>query len=542
MAGPVRDLSPEAALTAEAEAGGSIPLGGDPMMPPAAGQTAPSPVQFEALGKSALMFAGGAVVSKAISFAMLPLYTHYLSPADYGALELIELSLDSITVIAGSRLLGGVFRFYHKATSDAGRRSVISTAIWLVCLGYALVCCLAFIEAPLIARLVLGAERYTNLVRLGAVATATSTLTFVTFPYYRLKARFKFLFWAGVVRLAIQVVFNVLLLTVAHLGAEAMFVSTIIANLCLGSVLLSRVLRDVGVRYVPHVAADLYRFGVPLIATQVATIVLTFGDRYFLVKATTLDAVGRYTLAYQFAFLLAMLAQSPIETVWDPKRHEVAKLPRGERDVIYARMFVYSSCILLTAAVGIALFVRSALQLLTRTAYWQAADVVPVLLPAIILQAWSASQDIGIIISERTKWIAAANWAGAGVVLVAYALLIPRYAAWGAATATVIGYAVRYGLILFASQRLWPIRYRWAPVLQLVVLAIGAVGVGLLMPAGPLALAVVMRVAVFIVYLYLVWRLPILTAGDRQAVRRLLADLFEMLANTLKRYPGVMPT
>ncbi len=539
MTEEIRDISPEAALRAEVQAGGNIPLGGDPLMPPSGGETAPQPIQFEALGKSALLFAGGAVVSKAISFVMLPLYTHYLTPADYGAIELIELSLDIITIAAGSRLLGGVFRFYHKATSDAERRSVVSTAVWTVCLGYALVGLIAFLGAPLIARLVLGADHYTELVRLGALAAATSALTFVPQPYFRLTSRFKTILAAQFARLAIQVALNILLLTVVHLGAQSMFISTIVANLCLGSLLVIYVLRQVGTRYAAHVAGDLYRFGVPLIWTQVATFVLTFGDRYFLRKATTLDAVGRYTLAYQFAFLLAMLAQSPFEMVWDPKRHEVAKRPKAERDALYARMFVYANCVLLTGAVGIALFVRSTLQLLTRPVFWEAADVVPVLLIAIVLQAWASSQDIGIIISEKTNWIAAANWAGAAVVLAAYALLIPRYAAWGAAIATVIGYAVRYGLIFTASQRLWPIRYSWAPVWRLVVLALATVAIGVLLPAGPLALAVVSRMGLFVIYLWLAWKLPILSADDRQSAERLIAGALESLATLLRRDAAV---
>jgi O-antigen/teichoic acid export membrane protein len=521
--GVVGEISPEAALTAEAEAGGGVPMGGDPLMPAGAGEAAPPPLQLQALGKSALLFAGAAIASKAVSFVMLPLYTRYLSPADYGAIELIELSLDIITIAAGSRLLGGVFRFYYKATSDSDRSAVISTAIWTVCLGYAIIGCLAFFGAPLIARFVLGADRYTGLVRLGALSAATSAPTFVPTPHFRVQGRFRLIVGAQLSRLGIQVALNIVLLTVAHLGARSMFISTIVANVCLGSVLVVMALRDVGVRYAPHVAADLYRFGLPLVATQVATFILTFGDRYFLRKVATLDAVGRYTLAYQFAFLLAMLAQTPFEMVWDPKRHEVAKRP--DRDSIYARMFVYQNVVLLSSAVAIALFVRVTLQVLTPPAFWGAADVVPILLAAIILQSWSASQDIGIIISERTKWIAAANWAGAITVLVAYALLIPRMAAWGAAIATVIGYAVRYGGIYAKAQQLWPVRYNWTPIRRLTALATAAVVVGVLLPAGPLAFAIVSRACLFVLYLLLAWRLPILTDDERNATRELAAKL-----------------
>ncbi len=305
-------------------------------------------------------------------------------------------------------------------------------------------------------------------------------------------------------RLAIQVTSNILLLTVAHAGVKSMFLSTIIANVFLGTVLTTTALRQVGLRYSRPVAANLYRFGMPLMATQVATFILTFGDRYFLRAATTLDNVGRYNLSYQFAFLLALLAQTPFDMVWDPKRHEVAKRP--DRDAIYSRMFVYLNVVLLTAAVGISLFVHTILQIMTPVPFWPAAYVVPLLLVAMVLQAWTSSQDIGILVSEQTRWIAIANWTGAVVVLAAYALLVPRFLAWGAAGATVIGYAVRYGAIYRTSQRLWRVQYNWRPVVQLGLMAVTTVVIGSTFPTGPLALSIASRAAIFAVYLWMVWR------------------------------------
>jgi hypothetical protein len=98
---------------------------------------------------------------------------------------------------------------------------------------------------------------------------------------------------------------------------------------------------------------------------------------------------------------------------------------------------------------------------------------------------------------------------------------------------------VRYALILIASQRLWPIHYAWAPVLRLSCLAIGTVIIGLLFPNRPLALAVVTRIGLFAVYVWLASKLPILSAEDRLTVRRLTAAGLEAIVAVLKRDPVV---
>ncbi|MGB9625527.1 MAG: lipopolysaccharide biosynthesis protein, partial [Phycisphaerae bacterium] len=42
-----------------------------------------------------------ALASKAVGFLMIPLYTHYLSTADYGRLELLDLTATLISMLAG---------------------------------------------------------------------------------------------------------------------------------------------------------------------------------------------------------------------------------------------------------------------------------------------------------------------------------------------------------------------------------------------------------------------------------------------------------
>src|SRR5436309_10778936 len=63
---------------------------------------------------------------------MLPVYTRYLTPADYGVLQLIDVVVEVASIVAGSRLGTGIFRFYHKAETCEERREVLSTAFMVI--------------------------------------------------------------------------------------------------------------------------------------------------------------------------------------------------------------------------------------------------------------------------------------------------------------------------------------------------------------------------------------------------------------------------
>ena len=518
----------------------------DELPPPDESITEPSvqpsvPVRMSALGGYSLMFALVTMLSNAVSFLMLPIYTRLLTPAMYGAIELVELTFDVLTMVAGARLIGGVFRYYFKAESVADKKAVLTTGTLLISCGYVVVGIAAYLGAEPIARLCLRNVSYVGLVQVGSLTLGTQGLGALPPALLRLQGRFRYAIMFLLARLVVQVALNVVLLVHYRLGPNAIFLSTFLANLVVGGGVLVYLVLPMGLRFSRPVAAALYRYGLPLIAVQGATFILTFGDRYFLNTARDLTTVGVYALAYKFAFSLNNLTQTPFSMVWEPVRFEVAT--HADHDTTYARVFVYFSIALLAGALGIAMFVSDVLHVIATAPFYGAAYVVPILLISIVFQAWTAQHETGILVSERTGYLTIANWLAAGVTLLAYWILIPRWGGWGAAWATVIGYGVRYGLTYSFSQHVWPIRYHWRPVLELAAMTGGTYALSRLIPQGPLVYALPGRIALYVAYLVAVWYSNVLSHKDRSAAVRLVAQtLAEPVARVLRRGEAPLTT
>src|SRR5256886_14286105 len=103
------------------------------------------------IGKHGLVYGGGIILSKAVAFIMLPVYTHYLTPADYGLLQLVDMVLEVASIVAGSRLGAGIFRYYHKANTPGKRRAVLSTALIVLVTSYATAATAILVFAPTIS-------------------------------------------------------------------------------------------------------------------------------------------------------------------------------------------------------------------------------------------------------------------------------------------------------------------------------------------------------------------------------------------------------
>lgn len=469
------------------------------------------------LGRQTALYGLGLVAGRALSFLSLPVYTRLLTPADYGVIQLIEMTFDMLTILAGSRIGHGVFRFYHKAARDEDRKAVLSTALIVLFATYSLIAMAAWVSADTLSNLIFGSSQYVTAIRVAALSFPWGGMMGVSMGYLRLRDRASTFVLLGLLKSVIQLACVMLLLGVMGMDLTGVFVGTLVANTIVGTGVVVHLLRATGIRFETRAARDLVRFGLPLVATQVATFFTTFGDRYFLQDVVGEAAVGIYALAYSFGFLLFKIGYEPFNQVWGPMRFEVAH--RADAGDVLRRTFILMNVLLMTVAVGIGVFVSDLLRIISPPEYWGAADFVPVILVAYVLQGWSAFLDLGILVREKTKYVTWANWSAAAVAGTGYLFLIPALEGWGAALSTVAAFGLRAAMIHAFSQRLWPVDYDWAPVLKLSALAGGTVVAALFVPWMPLVPSILIRILMVGAFGLAVWVLDIIPPDERRWVR-----------------------
>lgn len=417
------------------------------------------------------------MVQRAASFVLLPLYTHRLSPADYGVLQMLQVTLDVAAIALSAGTLAGVLRFFFKTDDEASRRSVFTTALWLLVVFNGLAALLLVAFAPWLAEPIIGTPNGAHLLRLQAACFAAEPLGQVALLQLQARGRAGVYSTLSVVRLALQIALNVFFLVVLERGVEGVLLGTLITNVVMGVGLASWQVATTGWRPDLAIAKNLLRFGLPYRATTAGAFVLTFADRYFLKARHDLTEVGLYGLAYQFGFLLIYASSAPFLQAWNPQRFALSTRPRAERDAAYDDGSRWFAIVVVSAALGLCVFARPILSLMAAATYAGAARLVPIIVAAYVLQAFTDAAELGIQISERTQYATLATWAAVVVVLIGYVVLIPPLGGLGAALATLAAFAVRLGFTWHFAQRLWPIRLRLAPMARLVALAVVAAGV-----------------------------------------------------------------
>lgn len=489
---------------------------------------------FRRLGRDTLIYGIGVVLSRAVSFFMLPVYTRYLTPADYGVLQLLDMTIDISYIVFTAGMSAGMSLFYFQASQESERRDIVRTSFALEMFFTVIGSVALLVLSPWVWKYGLRGAGAVLFVRITAINFLLQMMSAVPLTLLQLRQRSQVIITINLVKLIVQLSLNILFVVVLKEGVKGILFTSLIVNSLHGFGLAGWMLRNSPGRIRMDIIRKLRRFGWPYQISNAGSFLLSFGDRFFLQASRGASAVGLYGLAYQFGFLLHQLSTEQILKAWNPQRLQMLDRPAAERDARYDRGFHYFNLVLITMATGIGVFVQPVIQIMTTTQFHSAARLVPIILAAYVVQSWGLVTQFGIRVSEKTKYFTYSTWVAVVVVVALYATLIPKYGGYGAAIATLVAFVVRFALQHYWSQKLWPVRYTWGRNLTLTGYGVAAVGAAFLIPLRATTSQLALGLGLISLYGILAWS-TILFPDDRQLLTMLLRSPLKALSAARQR-------
>lgn len=466
------------------------------------------------------------VLSRMISFIMIPVYTRVLTPEDYGILELLSMTTDVMAMLTGLGLGWAITRYYYYYDDPRRRGEVVSTALVMTTALFGTATALSMPIADRLSAVLLGTPQHTGLVRLALVSFFLSSLLETPTVYLRAKQASLHAAAIGLVRLSLVLGLNILLVVVLRLGVEGVLLSTIVTSALLAVYLLVITLRETGLRVSRPIMWQLVRYGAPLVAWSVGSFVLHYSDRYFLRAYDGLASVGLYSLAYRFAMLAATFVGAPFGQIWGPKALQIEKNEGANAQPILREISSYYNIALVGCALGLSLFSGDVLRLIAGQDFHAAEEPIPLLCLAIVLFDYRHISQLGATIRERSDLIAYSTAVAAGIVTVLNFALIPRWGMMGAAAATVTAFAAEFFFMSALSARVYSLNYPVREVLRPLCLALIIYGASraLLGAEAPLAVSVPIKGLAFAAFLFLLPTIGAISVSQRAILVKAIRD------------------
>ena len=437
-------------------------------LPQAGGASAAPSVQqvTRSLVRGVAVYAIANFGIRALNFLLLPVYTRFLTPADYGTISLAETAALIVAVFCGLGLEGGLPRLYYQYVDHAEQlRDFLGSVLKFGAVNSAAVALLCIVlGAPLMHW---AGPRF-EVPFFPYIALAIGTVALSQFINLRLslyqaeKQPRKYAYLAAGFFL-LTACASLSLVAGRHAGAVGMLLGKLLAAAAAAMLSFALVRAWMRGRFHGHYVKETLTLSVPLLPHQLMALGLVAADRFIVERYRNLTEVGLYSLAYTFGMVMSVVTTSLMQA-WSPMYFDINRQGDGGRQIV-ARIGSGMAIGLTAVALFGSAIARDFVAVFLDPRYRAVGPVIPWIIGGYLLHAMFSLLHLALFQVKRTALL----WQ---VSLIAFAAnialnfaLVPRWGMYGAAWATVIAYAIETLIMYVYAQRVFPLPFHKAKIL-----------------------------------------------------------------------------
>jgi O-antigen/teichoic acid export membrane protein len=411
---------------------------------------------LKSLAKNSFIYYLSTILTKGISFFLLPLYTSILSTEDYGVLELMSIMSTMVIILFTLQIGQGVARYYNELRNQKHIQIYSSTVAIFSLISFGVFIVISVLFLSQIAAY-LNLSESTTIFALMSIALnglfylSQNQLTWKIKPFQEMIS---------------SLTYNILTIgsTIYFLVYKEDGISGIFKAQCIGAVLGILVAylftkKDYSTYFSAKVLRKLFRFSLPLLPGALAIFIYMFTDRICIKEMLGLDELGVFSVGNKIATILTFsgigVSAALVPLIY---RHFKEK-ETPEKIGLMFRLFSSLSFILLAF---LAFFARFVIETMTNSDYLSAVNIVPFLLFAIYLNSLTFFFP-GLSIAKKTVKISLIAILAGVINLILNIVLIPHFGILAAAIVTCVSFGLNFILLYHFSQKEYPINITLKP-------------------------------------------------------------------------------
>lgn len=389
--------------------------------------------------------------SKFLVFFLVPLYTSYLTTAEYGIYDLYYTTIQFLVPIFCLNIIDSVMRFsLNENIQSQSKVFTISIKYFLISETIISIVCGGV--------LIRGSISLYTTYAFGFYVLFTSYIlnSFIT-QFARGIDDIKGISIAGVLGTIVMLLTNVLFLMIFKLGLDGYFIAMSLSLLLPAIYLFLRnkmwnyYTNEIAVWKMSDLERSMLGYCLPLIFVSLSWYINNFSDRYVVTLMEGLEANGIYSVSYKIPAILNAVQVVFIQA-WQLSAIKEFDSKEGNEFISKTYNICSSGMVLLCSLLII--FTKPIAHLLFSKDFYAAWQYVPVLLIYIVFNSLSGT--IGGVFSaaKKSKALASSAIVGGIANVILNFLLVYMFGVIGAAVATVISSVIIWGMRIKESRKI----------------------------------------------------------------------------------------
>ena len=387
--------------------------------------------------KDTLIFAIGEILPKILSFILLPVFTKYLLPSDYGIIGYVNAVMSFLPVLVTFSLASFLIRFYFEMNSEFEKRNLFGNVFGVVSVSNIIFFIFGLVFFPSIIDFFELDIPWDPYFKLAFITFFLEVFAIIPVVRFRVKEQAFYFVLINFSKVFFQYILILILIVFYDYGLLGYYYGSLIPLIPFVFIYLFLTYKYINFNFNFNQIKTGLNYTFPLVISVVTFMLLNYSDRFILERYISLSSLGLYNLAYTIAFSLSIVTMSGYKAI-EPeifKRYNKS----GFENFIYKSKSIYFFA-LYFFALCISIFSKELITILAPETYIDAYKYIPILMISVLMTGQNVIYG-GILTAEKkTKIIGKGTVVGTIVNIFLNLLFIPKFGVIGAAITSAFSF------------------------------------------------------------------------------------------------------
>ena len=410
------------------------------------------------------------VISRFISFLTVPIFTSFLTPANYGVLNVVNSMIALVGLIVFLGLDMAYARWFYDSENEKDIKINFNSSIFLPLLIGLVSGLLIILFSSNISTFLTNDISNSFFIKIGGINIALNILIQFCSQLFRLKRKpIKYLLF-HLSNVLLNVGLSLLFIVEMELGLKGMFMSLGISTLIISLVSIVFLFKEFNFRLFQFTRMkEMLNFSLPLIPANIAFWLINSSASFFLIKLSTSHDAGIFSIANALAYIAGLVYFS-FDKAWPPFAFSIYKEENSNN--LFAKIAELYCYLMVLICCFVALFSKDILTLITTEAFHEAHWSATIISFNFIFIGLTSIFALGIELAKKTVEFGKALFVGAIITFLLNFFLIPYFGNIGASMSLTFSQAFIPLYVFKKSQKVYFIPYRSSKILLFLIISI----------------------------------------------------------------------
>lgn len=463
--------------------------------------------QVKQLAKDSFFYSLPQILPSFANILLIPIYTTFLTPKDYGILAMLVVVSQIITIVFWLNMNTGVLRFYHDYEGKE-RKKFLGT-IALGSLVHSFILCIFFVLAGnIFINIIFKSGDIPFYPFLLAQILIVFLGTAAIVPAAVLINERKAMQWSSIQLLSWSLTTGLTIYFIAALkeGAWGKIKSQLIVAVILFIIYWLITLKHIKVFFSWKNFFKNLIFGLPLLGKSLSAYLYQFSDRWILERSVSMSQIGLYSFADSFSQFVRIPHMS-FTKAWMAHFYKEATQNIEAAKKMVREISYYWATLMVLLTLLFCLLSRTAILFLAHKNFHESTifNSVILLSTAYFIGSLQIFSLYSLGFAKRNMPIFTTTLISALLNITINLFLIPRFGIIGAAWARVISYAINLILLYIASQAVIKISFHLLPLMKVILLGFATFWLASSFEFDNILISIAKNMVIFIIFVCLLF-------------------------------------